>query len=101
MDRMKQPDYKRSMINEPGDRRFLIGERIAALSLIVWRLVAAPPAAYWKDWMILVAVYWLYTTFVPRSNAWTTVTTTLTAWLLGIYVYGQLPHALAVLGIGV
>jgi hypothetical protein len=75
-------------------------EVLPAAALLVWRLAADQPATYWKDWMLVLGVLWIYTLLQSKSPAWPTVTLSVMAYLLGIYLLGQLPHALAVLGIG-
>ena len=77
------------------------GELWLALALILWRLAACSPAHLWKDWILIVSAFWIYTRYKSGSPAWPVAAVTVTAYLLGIYLLGQLPHAIAVLGIGV
>jgi hypothetical protein len=71
------------------------------LGILFWRLATESPSEYWKDWMLLASLFWIYTVFQSKSTSWPVVTVTVMAYLLGIYLLGQVPHALAVLGIGV
>jgi hypothetical protein len=101
MDRVNQWDYKSSTMAKPQARSVRGIEICLAAALLVWRFAANPAAAYWKDWMLLLGLFWLYTTFQSSSPAWPAVLLSVMAYLLGIYVLGQIPHALAVLGVGV
>jgi hypothetical protein len=71
-----------------------------ALSLLLWRLFATPPQRLWRDWMVVLSLYWIGSLFRSEKPSWPIVTATAMAYLLGIAVLGQLPHALAVLGVG-
>lgn len=101
MDRVKQADYKTSTMTNQ-ERFYTARVQIAAaVALLVWRLADQPPGRYWRDWMIVFALVWGWSAFKPKSPALPVVHATGMAYLLGIYVLGQLPHALAVLGFGV
>jgi len=71
----------------------------AAIALLVWRLADQPPSHYWRDWMIVFALFWIWTALKPQSPAQPVVMTTASAYLLGIYIWGHLPHALATIGL--
>jgi hypothetical protein len=84
--------------NTPRRDAFLM---VGASALVVlWRLVSQPLALVWRDWLLILALYWLFTTVARTSRVWTTVTLATMASLLGIYVAGQMPHILAVWGRG-
>lgn len=68
------------------------------LALLVLRAVTSDPSRWWRDWLIVLAAYWAYSTVRLEAREWPMVTTTAMAYLLGIHVLGQLPHVLAVLG---
>ena len=70
----------------------------AATALLIWRLADLAASHYWRDWIIVFAVIWIWTELKPKSPAYPLVLTTASAYLLGIYVWGNLPHALAALG---
>ena len=79
--------------------RFNAGQASAAAMILVWRIVTVPAATLWRDWLLVVAAYWLVLSISPRSSARSTFTVTAMAYLLGIYVAGQAPHTLAALGL--
>ena len=82
----------------PAGARFRVAAALAAAAIIVWRIAAVPPSRWWRDWTLILALFFLYTLFRRNSPAWPAVTAGLMAFLLGIYVQGQAPHILAVLG---
>lgn len=71
-----------------------------AIALIVWRLAAGSPAEFWRDWILIAAAFWIFTRYQSHSRAWPVAAATVMAYLLGIYLVEQLPHALAMFGIG-
>ncbi len=86
------------MTNER-DKRITIGEIVVASALIVWRMAAQSPAAWWKDWILVVAAFWIFARIKPGSRAQPVVAALVMAYLLGIYLLGQAPMALFVFGI--
>jgi hypothetical protein len=79
----------------PGPKKW---EAAAAAGVAVLRAVTLEPSRLWRDWVLLLAIYWIFTVFRWKSPGWPVVTVTAMAYLLGIAVLGQLPHVLAVLG---
>lgn len=69
-----------------------------AIGGILWRLLSVPPGLLWRDWVLLLTVYATYSLFCRTSRHWSAASAGVMAFLLGIYVEGQLPHVLAVLG---
>lgn len=67
--------------------------------VLAWRFWAIPVSRIWRDWIVILVCYALFTAFASKSRAWPVVTAATTAFLLGIYVHGYLPHALSVFGI--
>ena len=67
----------------------------AAAALAVWRIAAISPAHWWRDWVLIVSVWWAWTVFRSKSPAWAPVTASVVAYLLGIYFIGQFPHTWA------
>jgi hypothetical protein len=100
MDKVNQQDYKTSTVAKKTPPAFPGWELLIALGFVVWRLVAGYAGDYWKDWILIASFFWIYTGFQSNSRAWPVVTVTTMAYLLGIYLLGVLPHALAVLGFG-
>jgi hypothetical protein len=81
---------------QPSQRpRIDVGQALVAGVLVLWRIVAVPGATLWRDWLLIVAAYWLILSLRPRAALNTTLVLTLIAYLLGIYVVGQAPHTLA------
>lgn len=70
-----------------------------AAALIVWACVR-PPAALWRDWAFLIGLFALGSLFLGEKRGWPQAAAALAAFLLAIYVRGQAPHVLAVLGLG-
>jgi hypothetical protein len=75
-------------------------ELAASAIIVAWRLWAGSPSGYWKDWMLLLGVFWGFTTCRSSSKPWPLAALSIMYYLLGIYLSGQVPHALAVLGLG-
>lgn len=80
-------------------RRALFGV-LAFLAIAVWRILSRPPAVLWRDWLLILAGYGIYTLFARTSRTWPIVTASVMAYLFGIYMHGHLPYALSVLGLG-
>jgi len=74
-------------------------ELALAAALLIWRILARPPGLLWRDWGIVVALVWIFAVLAPRSRARPTVVSAAAAWLLGLYVKGQLPLMLSILGL--
>ena len=68
--------------------------------MIVWRLAATPPQQLYRDWILILAFYWIFTVFGSRSKAWPYVTGGVMVLLAILYLHGQMPHTLSSLGIG-
>ena len=81
----------------------LIGGRTWTLlipaAVIAWRIYARPPASLWRDWVLIVGLFWIYENLASKARAWPSAMIMTMAYLLGIYVVGQAPHALSVLGL--
>ncbi len=70
-----------------------------AVGLLLWRILTRPPGLLWRDWGIVVALVWIFAVLAPRSRAWPTVISAASAYLLGLYVKGQFPLMLSILGL--
>ena len=75
------------------------GQALAASALLLWRLWSCPPAMLWRDWLLVLAVTWLVRSLRAKSPSGSTLTISAMAYLLGIYVAGQLPHTLIALAL--
>lgn len=80
--------------------RWTVAELAGALSLLAWRVAASPLSALWRDAVAILAVYWIITALASKTRLWPSVTAAAAAFLLGIYVQGQVPHVLSVLRLG-
>jgi hypothetical protein len=87
-----------SRVNEPVSRAQARAELLAASVLLIARLVSRPVSELWRDWVVLLSAYWIYTVLAGGSRHWPKVSTAVISFLLGIYAAGQLPHALRLLG---
>lgn len=87
------------MTDTPTDRRSRIAELAAAGGLLLWRILAIPVTALWRDWITLLTIYWVFTIFGSRTKAWPYVTGAAMILLTALYIQGQLPHTLEGLGI--
>jgi hypothetical protein len=77
-----------------------LAELLLAATVVLWRLVAVPSKQYWHDWLLAIGCFWIYSCFRDSSSDWLVVLLTLMTYLLGIYLLGQIPHALTVLPLG-
>jgi hypothetical protein len=87
-----------SPANEPSSPFRARAELLAASALLIGRLVSRPVSELWRDWVLLLSAYWIYTVLAGGSRHWPRVTVAVASFLLGLYAAGQLPHAFRVLG---
>jgi len=80
---------------DPRTRGVLV---LLAVGVVVWRALAVPPGLLWRDWVLILAAFAAFTVLKPTSRHRPAVTAGVMAFLLGIYVQGQLIHVLTVLG---
>ena len=83
----------------PSSRSLADLEPVGAILLIGWRLAVDPLSVLWRDAVLLIGVYWLCAIVVSKSRILPILATTIMAFLLGVYVYGQAPHILSVVGL--
>ena len=83
--------------NPPSPIFARVGGVLTSLALLGWR-IASPGPGLWRDWVAVLALYWLYSAFASRSGKWVQVTLSVMAYLLSIYVLGQVPHVVAAWG---
>jgi hypothetical protein len=72
----------------------------AVILLLSWRGSIQPLSGLWRDWIVVLALYVGAAALYSRSPSWPRVTLSVMAYLLGLYVMGQLPHTLIALGFG-
>lgn len=69
-------------------------------ALALWRLATQAPSLWWRDWVLFLSVFWLFTVIRSRSDSWPITMVSAMAYLLGVYALGQYPHLLTAFGIG-
>jgi hypothetical protein len=74
-------------------------QSVLAGLLLLWRVAGAPASMLWRDWVMVLAIYWLAISLRPRAPFRPTLTLTAMSYLLGIYIAGQAPHTLTALGL--
>jgi hypothetical protein len=67
---------------------------IAPMVLIAARIVRGGVGQLWRDWVVVVSLYWLYTRVAQGSRTWPIVTMLTMSYLFAIYLVGYLPHFL-------
>jgi hypothetical protein len=81
------------------ERRLRIAVLVVAAATVAWRAGVLPFDQLWRDWIVILAFYGAYSTLKRDARSWPLATAAVTAFLLGIYVQGQLRHVLTVLGL--
>ena len=87
-----------TLVRQPFAPRRAGAELLAASALLIGRLVTRPLPELWRDWVVLLSAYWIYTVLAGGSRHWPRVTVAVIAFLFGIYASGQLPIAFRLLG---
>jgi hypothetical protein len=70
-----------------------VAEILAAIGIVLWRIVTSPEHAVWRDWISLLAVYWIVAVVLKEKRALIPVTAVFGAALMGLYLCGHYPHA--------
>ena len=74
---------------------------VLLLSLLAaWRIWAHPFPLLWKDWFLLLCLFWIFTALASRTKAWPYVARALMGGLLVLYGWSQIPLTLAEMGLG-
>lgn len=85
-----------------GDRRPpdrpVLPEVLVALAILAWRYRLHPVSGLWRDWVVVLCIFWIATALAGRTRAWPWIMGATMAGLLALYTIGQLPLTLAVLG---
>jgi hypothetical protein len=74
-----------------------IAEILGIVALLLWRIYACPLAGLWRDWVTLLAVYWIVSIALTGKRAWAPATTCFMLALMTLYLWGQMPFTLTVL----
>ena len=64
------------------------------------RVWSHPSALLWKDWFLLLCLFWIFTALGSRTKAWPYVAGALMGGLLALYGWGQLPLTFTAMGLG-
>ena len=80
-------------VSEPSRTRRIVETALAA-GLILFRLLRCPPGDLWRDWMLLLAAFWVYSVWGRRGRLWPTLALVTMGLLLCIYLHSQLAHTL-------
>ena len=75
-----------------------IAEILGAMALVFWRILTCPLEQLWRDWVILLAVYWVAAVVLSGKRALMPVTAAFGAALMALYLWGQIPHFLELSG---
>jgi hypothetical protein len=68
--------------------------------ILGWRIISLPGLAVCRDWAAILSLYSLYSLFSSESPRRTQVTLCAMAYLLAIYMLGQVPQIAAAWGWG-
>lgn len=74
-------------------------EILAAALLIAWRVGSYPAATLWRDWVVLLCGFWIFTALAGRTRAWPPALALMMTFLFVLYAVHQVPLSLAVLGL--
>ena len=75
-----------------------VWEILAASAVLAWRVRHCPADSLWRDWLFVLAAFWIVTAAARRSKAWPVVLGLTMAFLFAVYAVRQVPLSLAVLG---
>lgn len=75
-----------------------VWEILAASLVIAWRVGTYPAATLWRDWVVLVCGFWIFTVLAGRTRVWPAALGLMMAFLFVLYAVQQVPHCIAVLG---
>ncbi len=64
------------------------------LMALAWRLSWYPLGTVWRDWVAVLALYWIFTILAGRTKAWPVVTVLVALGLALVYLHRQLPLSL-------
>ncbi len=81
-------------------RRRLVLELSVTAAVLLWRLRAVPLRMIWQDAAAVLAVYWLYCAARDSARPRPLAASVVAAYLVGVYLSGQVPHLLRALGWG-
>jgi hypothetical protein len=78
----------------PGPGRTGRAEAALALAVAAWRLAAPSPQGFWRDWILVLAVYWAFTALARTHRSWPWVSAGTALDLFAVHAARQLPLTL-------
>ncbi|HXX93515.1 MAG TPA: hypothetical protein VEN81_07770 [Planctomycetota bacterium] len=81
----------------PRDRWRAAAEAMVPLALVAWRIASLPIKDLWRDVLLLLGLYWILEIGMAARGGSRIVRTLFMAFMMGIYLQGQLPFALKML----
>jgi hypothetical protein len=69
------------------------------LLVALWRVLALPPSLLWRDWVLVVALYWMAVPFLRSRRSEGAAAIVAAIILAGLYFHFHLEHALGTYGI--
>ena len=78
----------------------VVWEVLPVSLLAAWRAWSHPTSLLWKDWFLLICLFWIFTALAWRTKAWPYAAGALMGGLLVLYGWGQRPRTCAALGLG-
>jgi hypothetical protein len=66
--------------------------------IIAYRLAFYPITGWWRDWVLILCLYWIFTVFASHRKAWPAVTLATASLLMAVYSSKQVPIVLDLLG---
>jgi hypothetical protein len=85
-------------MSPPGTVGDLLRKLGPSVILLGWRATVLPATQLPGDWVTILAAYFLLRAFALPRQTWTFLTVATVTLLLGIYLFGQIPYTLAILG---
>jgi hypothetical protein len=67
-------------------------EALGAVALILWRLWDTALVGVWRDWLMILGVFWLIEAVAPEHRWRRPLAIATVAALAALYAVGQVPH---------
>jgi len=75
-----------------------VWEIVAASLILAWRIGTTPRTTLWRDWVVLMCGFWIFSVLAGKTKAWPVVLGLLMAFLFVLYGLGQVPTSMAFYG---
>jgi hypothetical protein len=69
-----------------------IAEVVTALLVICWRVIDRAADNLWRDWLLILSLYWIFSVFAVERRTWTVGTAVFLVGLTALYLSGHLPQ---------